>query len=65
MKILKHTLAIIFITLIFYLSNKTIFKKNIKENYLTYFLPFYDKNTSSLANFYNINKIHLVDLIFQ
>ncbi len=59
MKILKHTLAIIFITLIFYLSNKTIFKKNIKENYLTYFLPFYDKNTSSLANFYNNNENNL------
>lgn len=52
-------LAFIFITIIFYLSNKFVFKKNIKEHYLTYFLPFYDYNVNDLANFYNNNENNL------
>ena len=45
---------LIFIILfyIFYTSNKHIFKKNIQENYLTYFLPYYDTKQSALASFY-------------
>jgi TRAP-type uncharacterized transport system substrate-binding protein len=59
MKILKDTFILIFIIFIFYYSNKTIFKKNIKENYLTYFLPFYNKEISSLTNFYNNDENNL------
>lgn len=41
------------IMIIFYALNKFILKNNIKENYLTYFLPYYDNKNSDLAVFYN------------
>jgi len=59
MKILKHIIIFIFIIIIFYLSNKIIFKKNVQENFLTYFLPFYSKESDNLANFYNNNENNL------
>jgi TRAP-type uncharacterized transport system substrate-binding protein len=41
---------------IFYLLNHHIFKKKeIKEHYLTFFLPFYDASNTDLANFYSNN----------
>jgi len=59
MKILKHIIILIFIIIIFYLSNKIIFKKNVQENYLTFFLPFYNKESDNLSNFYNNNENNL------
>jgi hypothetical protein len=59
MKILKHIIIHIFIIIIFYLSNKIIFKKNVQENYLTFFLPFYSKESDNLSNFYNNNENNL------
>ena len=61
LKILKNlnmfniiNIFLIFIILfyIFYTSNKYVFKKNIQENYLTYFLPYYNTKQSALASFY-------------
>ena len=45
-------LIFIILLYIFYTSNKYIFKKNIQENYLTYFLPYYNTKQSALASFY-------------
>lgn len=39
--------------IIFYLLNNYYLKPSIKENYLTYFLPFYSSKVNLLANFYN------------
>ena len=50
---LKIFLLIIIIIVIFYILNKCIFKKNIQENYLTYFAPFYDDNINALSTFYD------------
>ena len=38
--------------IIFYLLNKYFLKKNIKENYLTFFLPYYNNKLNKLYNFY-------------
>jgi len=43
-------MIVLFFVLLFYISNTFIFYKT--EHYLTYFLPFYDKEASTLANFY-------------
>ena len=51
---LKIYIIIILLIIIFYLLNNYL-KKNIKENYLTYFLPYYSNKTNLLANFYNNN----------
>jgi len=45
-------LLIIIIFIIFYILNKYYIKNEIKENYLTYFLPFYDDSLNKLTNFY-------------
>ena len=59
MKIFNIPILFIFIILIFYLSNKFVFKKNVKEHYLTYFLQFYNDKVDDLANFYNNNENNL------
>ena len=54
--------CLILIIIIFYLLDKMIFKNKvydkdqIKEHYLTYFLPFYDTKITSLTNFYANNE---------
>ena len=50
---------IIILIIIFYVSNKYILKKNIKEHYLTYFLPYYNNEKNVLANFYKNNENNL------
>jgi hypothetical protein len=55
----KLFLIFILIIIIFYIINKFILKKIIKENYLTYFLPYYDSKNTDLANFYNNNENNL------
>jgi TRAP-type uncharacterized transport system substrate-binding protein len=55
----KLIIIFILITIIFYILNIYIFKKNIKENYLTYFLPYYDDKNSDLAIFYKNNENNL------
>jgi hypothetical protein len=52
--IINFTLLIIFIfSLVLYIINKSIKKNNqIKEDYVTYFLPFYNPNLDLLSNFY-------------
>jgi TRAP-type uncharacterized transport system substrate-binding protein len=55
----KLFLILILIIIIFYILNKFFFKKTIKENYLTYFLPFYDDKTNDLAQFYINNDNNL------
>lgn len=47
--------VIIILIIIFYITNYYILKKQIKENYLTYFLPYYDQNINPLSNFYKDN----------
>lgn len=53
--------CLILIIIIFYLldkaiKNKIYDKNQVKENFLTYFLPFYDTNITSLTNFYANNE---------
>lgn len=48
------TILIIIISLLFYIFDKFVFPKT--EHYLTYFLPFYDKEVTDLANFYKNNE---------
>ena len=55
----KLFLILILIIIIFYILNNFFFKKNIKEQYLTYFLPFYDNKNSDLSVFYNNNENNL------
>lgn len=45
-------LLIIILLIIFYILNKFVFKNEIQENYLTYFLPFYDDKINDLTDFY-------------
>jgi TRAP-type uncharacterized transport system substrate-binding protein len=52
----KLITLIILIIIIFYILNNFILKKYIKENYLTYFLPYYDTSKNSLTNFYKNNE---------
>lgn len=56
---LNFIIIFIFIIILFYISNKYLFKKNINEHYLTYFLPFYNKKTNALSNFYENNENNL------
>ena len=39
--------------------NNFILKKNINEHYLTYFLPFYNRDANDLANFYDNDENNL------
>jgi len=50
---------IIIIFIIFYISNRYLFKKEEKEHFLTWFLPFYDVKLNKLSNFYNNNDNNL------
>ena len=53
---IKLFIIIIFLIVIFFILDKYILKKNIQENYLTYFLPYYNKeDVNDLANFYKNN----------
>ena len=53
---IKLFLIILFLILIFYILDKYALKKNVKEHYLTYFLPFYNnEDTNDLSNFYKDN----------
>ena len=54
--IFKYIFIYILIIIIFYIINKYILRKNINEHYLTYFLPYYNHNISSLTNFYKNNE---------
>ena len=54
---IKISILILLLYLLFYLINKVIMKR--QENYLTYFLPFYDVDSNLLNTFYknhNYNK---------
>ena len=55
----KISFLLILIIIIFYILNKFVLKKTIKENYLTYFLPFYGGNKNYLAKFYNNDENNL------
>lgn len=48
---IKILFLIVIFIILFYILNKFL-KKEVKENYLTYFLPFYDKESYDLSNFY-------------
>ena len=49
---IKLIIFIIIILIIFYILNRYILNKDVKEHYLTYYLPFYDTDANDLANFY-------------
>ena len=53
--ILKLTIIIIMLIIIFYLFNKYFLKKDIQENYLTFFLPYYNNKSNKIYNFYADN----------
>jgi TRAP-type uncharacterized transport system substrate-binding protein len=48
---IKILFLIVILIILFYVSNKFL-KRNIKEGYLTYFLPFYNEEAYNLSNFY-------------
>ena len=48
---IKIIFLIVVFIIFFYILNKFL-KKEIKENYLTYFLPFYNQESYDLSNFY-------------
>lgn len=52
---LKILILNLIIIIILYILNKYFFKKNINENYLTYFLPYYNSDTNKLGTFYKDN----------
>lgn len=53
-------LIIIFCLINYYLTkNNDINSNQIKEHYLTYFLPFYDNKINELTNFYNADENNL------
>jgi TRAP-type uncharacterized transport system substrate-binding protein len=54
-----HILIIILILLIVFSIINSHLKKDIKEHYLTYFLPFYDNKITELTNFYNNDENNL------
>ena len=56
---LKNLIVFLSIIILFYIINNFILKKNINEHYLTYFLPFYNRNSDDLANFYNNDENNL------
>jgi len=48
---IKILFLLVILIIFFYILNRFL-KKQIKENYLTYFLPFYNQDTYDLSNFY-------------
>ncbi len=48
-------ILLIIIFILFYSINNFIGKKNIIENYITFFLPYYDNNLKELTKMYNNN----------
>ena len=55
----RFLIITISLIIIFYVLNKYFFKRNIKEHYLTYFLPFYNNDKNRLANFYKNDENNL------
>ena len=52
---LKILILNLIIIIILYIFNKYFLKKNINENYLTYFLPYYNHDNNRLGTFYKDN----------
>jgi len=53
---LKLFFSFILIVIIFYILNNIFLKKNVKEHYLTYFMPYYNIEKNDLFRFYDNNE---------